>query len=180
MSLVNRFPAGLLGLFDTKSLGRTPPNINDEVRPVVDMGPHYRATVGVTAAQEIENVAAGIQAVSVAEIPIPAGETWQVLGVSAGITHGGAENMWLAPCIVNVTQSETAGDASGSPVTMTLDNPTWGFNYTSTAATTQRVSFMFAQPVIFQAPVQFGCWIHRTGIAVARNFVTQVLYNRLD
>ena len=180
MSLVNRYPAGLLGLFDTKSTGRTPPNFEDSLRGVVDVGPHFRASVGVTAAQEIENVAAGTFQAAFAAIPIPAGETWQVIAIASRVAHQTTESAWFNPCIIDVSQSDTAGDASGSPVTMSLGNPLWGFTYTAAAGTTQDYALLFPQPLIFQAPVQFGTWMHRNTFAAARNVTTQILYNQLD
>ena len=180
MSLVNRYPAGLLGLFDAKSNGKTPPDFSEQVRGTVDLGPNYRATVGVTAAIEVENVAAGVWAQAVAEIPIPAGETWHVYGVSSRVAHGAAENAWFNPALVDLIQSKTAGDASGSPVTISLTNPEWGLAYTASAGTTQDVAFVFPVPIILQAPVQIGTFLHKTTFAAPRNVTTQVWYARLD
>lgn len=38
---IGRYPAGFLGLLDSKNIGRTPADLEDLVRPMVDISPFY-------------------------------------------------------------------------------------------------------------------------------------------
>ena len=80
MATINRVPRGLLALLDAKTLGRTPPDLEDRVRGMLDLTELYAGDVPLltTAAVEGTLTVGG----NFAPVTVPAGELWWVYCVS--------------------------------------------------------------------------------------------------
>ena len=73
MSLINRFPQGLLGLLQTKSTGETPKEFEPRVQLGIEGLPFYLASVQLSLARVGETI--GSTGEQFARVDIPAGQT---------------------------------------------------------------------------------------------------------
>ena len=89
MALINRVPQGLLGLLDTKTLGKNPDDLSNTIVPTVDLKDLFLVNSGLQ--QDIVTAAAVTSAsllTPVALVSVPAGELWFVLNVTAEVIVG--------------------------------------------------------------------------------------------
>lgn len=95
---INRYPQGLLGLLDVKSMGKVPNSLQDRVQAVVSLDHYYRAQNRTTKISTIVVDGLGIKA-NTAFTP-PAGKIWLVesmRAVSGGLAA--TQVLRLAPAI---------------------------------------------------------------------------------
>lgn len=107
MALINRVPQGLLGLLDTKTLGKNPDDLLSTVQPTIDLKALFLANSGLTGTAVIEaGIVAGDIGNVVATVTVPAGELWWVQSVASDVVVGpggaGAE-YGISPVIVTAT-----------------------------------------------------------------------------
>lgn len=75
-SPINRYPQGLLGLLDIKSMGKAPNQLLDSVRATIDLDPYYRAQSRTVKLATI--VVDGLGIKSQVLLSPPAGRVWLV------------------------------------------------------------------------------------------------------
>ena len=160
MAIINRVANGLLGLLDTKSQGRTPGEIEDIVRPTLDLEKYYAAAKGL----EQATVIAGTGAPGPIQGPqIPDGERWLVYGVTAlGIQSVAVGDVQIGLSLDNVIGSGIArmGIADGEYV----------FNVALGASV--QVSIVFPVPLILQPPVRFNCEVNTITAGTTTLFIS--------
>lgn len=176
MGMVNRFPRGLLGLLEAKTTGETPSETENKLQLGVDIGPYYLSTVALryataqTASNAIDD--------QVGTVEIPAGETWQVIGVTTEILFNNNNDVAIAlPTIVApkndgvqvLGTEESIGIANHDAVNLLM-----GPNET------RSIAMQFPYPLICKAPIKFATRIERIGTVGVINFRTFVYYYQLD
>lgn len=80
MSLINRLPFGFQSLLDSKTLGKNPGLLNQEVRPVLDMERFFKPPLLRRAQATGTWNAVG----SSAQVSVPSNELWEIWSVEAG------------------------------------------------------------------------------------------------
>lgn len=157
MSLISRFPEGLLALLDLKSRGISPAQLGPVVTPIVDMLPYYEAG---QSASWVTNAANVIALNSTAPVRVPDGEIWLVrrvflkvqciaVGAWTGQLTGGpnSETAQLSPFAelgIGVGQAQFTPSAIGQSVVLSWEpkvpfiaNSGWGwYAYTDQVAGT--------------------------------------------
>ena len=94
-SPISRRPTGLLDLLLTQQQGANPKELEDDVQPIIDMGPFYEAErlTSINASNAV--TATGIQA---STIDVPPGEYWKLLCFTVYVDFG-AGNQDISPFI---------------------------------------------------------------------------------
>lgn len=173
MARINRIATGLQSLLGTKSLGRDPQEVLEAVRPVVDISNHYYANAQIKKDQGTYTgaIAAGV----VAQLTIPNGEAWSVIGVTTQFLQSGGVTTYASysPCIE--LPSDTPGE---EPMSLATDYA--GPFGSNTIADTVNVASQL-QGRIFPPGTIFAT---RVGILSSGGIVgiirTQVLYTSLQ
>jgi len=94
-SPISRRPSGLLDLLLTQQQGKNPALLEDDVQPIIDLGPFYEAERLETINASNAVTATGVQA---STIDVPAGEYWKLLCLSIYADFG-AGNQDILPFI---------------------------------------------------------------------------------
>lgn len=82
--LLNRVPAGLLSLFQVKSLGENPAAFADAVAGTIDLQNYYFTSLGLRrATAEDTGITSASWATRQAQIEVPSNEIWMVRGVTS-------------------------------------------------------------------------------------------------
>jgi hypothetical protein len=98
---IQRFPKGLLDFLGMKGSGRTPSELEAELRSVIDSTPLYLSDRAAGIVSNTGNMAAdGVQAFASAVATVPAGEIWIPLNCSlqrdtAGLTAGNSFEFYI-------------------------------------------------------------------------------------
>lgn len=177
--LLNRIPAGLLSLFQIKSLGENPSKFEDTVRPVVDLRKNYYQSLGLNIAA---NVGVGLDAndkgTAVAAITIPEDEIWVVVGIMSGVnitTFAANEFMVVSPGIDNVNAPNVAFYFANDQRRSNSSNLQMGFN------DSDFTSVMFPDPIFLPGGSRIYSFVSRaTGTTIKCTVVTRVLHYVLD
>lgn len=180
MGAVNRFAQGLLGLLQTKSLGRLPSEASDLLQLTVDATPFYMAGLSMVAARATQTVGASFIGQG-ALLEVPAGETWAVIAIDSRFNHDtGGEFSRVVPEIAQIPFSPTASDVS-TPLNVALSP----YHMLDTelalgVATDEGAGILFPQPLIVRAPVIFASRVCEIVTASSNVLSTTVAYYQLD
>lgn len=92
-SPINRLPAAFLGFVDVKAMGSNPRFLESQVRPILDMRPHYMASGRITRISANVAVAGGgVQ--TFPDMLVPTNKAWLLESLVAnGPTLGGADEL---------------------------------------------------------------------------------------
>lgn len=176
MSVVNRYPQGLLALLESKTVGRTPSEVEEKLRISIDANPFYLSTVALRYASGFEATNTGGNIT--AALDIPAGETWQVVAVHTQIDYVTTNDVALANPVILAPESATASTAGPSVgVAIGYDDKT---NYLAAAGESRQVPGFIPYPLILKAPVRFATNVTRIAATTVIQFTTGVLYYQLD
>jgi hypothetical protein len=173
MARINRVPRGLLSLLGTKSLGRTPQEIDESVRGVVDLTQFYlsdKTLVSAAAAEVLITPSVGtVHAINT----IPNGEAWFVYNITTKLVSNATIAVNLIPTIVvpdNVANVQHQLQTGSSSATLTS-----GVNQLIR-------SNNFDNPWLLGAGTQIGSYCHSASTPGTNNLtvVTSVLYVQVD
>lgn len=87
-SPINRFAAGLLGLLDIKAMGKTPARLADQVVPMIDLDPYYRAENRIVVSYTEAAVIAWGEFQGGASVTVPQNSIWLLENIR--LRFGGA------------------------------------------------------------------------------------------
>lgn len=176
MSIVNRFPQGLLGLLQSKTTGQTPSEAEQKLQLSLDLLPFYLSGISLRAANQPEATnTTGVKAL----VSVPPAETWAVVAVSANALSLNAGDICnLQPVIENVPPSETASTPFPFPIPIgSSDTFQWS---ALVAGDNNAITHVFSTPLIVRSPVQFGSLVNKIAPTTNVNVETRVLFYQLD
>ena len=164
MGVVNRFPAGFLGLLDAKTVGQTPSSVADQVQPTIEMRGFYESNVPLDnqALSEVGVTALGYYA----EIPVADGEIWLVYGVQAEFFGATGDYARVAPVIRDLDQTQFSGTSEASTVVGTIGGTT--------------SAMFFGEGIFVGAGTKFQCKVDDISlVSPSVSMVTRVMCRRL-
>lgn len=173
MSIINRFPQGLLGLLQSKTTGRSPQEIDPRTQLTIEGLPFYLASVQLSVARTDQAFAT--RGEQIARVPVPATETWLVIGVSSrAIAGSGGDSVSITPAITNAP-------GGGTNISVPIGDMGKGFFFTMAASGDgYAVTYTPPIPLIVRAPVEFCTIVTREANIGTPILRTEVLYYQLD
>ena len=171
MGAVNRFPQGLLGLLQAKTVGRTPSEAEDKLQFGLDLTPYYLSGISLSIA---EASASASTIGTYATIEVPQGQTWMVYAIESRLTAVTAgDTGHIAPEMFNIQGSTVGG--------MIFNETVLGFTFTAgIPGEIQSNKVVFPAPIAVRSPIGFRSRGMRLGAVTTLLVETRVLYYQLD
>lgn len=156
---IQKQPDGLLAFLRVYSTGKQPDQLDESVRPVIDLTEFYASRRLETVTDSTTSVATGDDML----ISVPAGESWRLHNLSAKIdslSSGG--DVWSFSCIYRPAGvGQTVWVAKSPIITATQ------------AAETMRAGYQFTNPPILVAGSVLGATVDlHSGVDTARLLVS--------
>lgn len=164
---IGRYPQGYLELLAAKANGATPPEISDQVIPVLDLTPYYAAGANQLAILSTLAISAtGFWGGVTSALTVPQGEWWRVHNVTAFSTALAAATAYRLRCAASIPTLANAYRMAPTNAAYAVgERPGFGWD--------------LPQPELFGPGWAFGVWAELVTLGTNQAFTIVVEYDRL-